>query len=328
MRKSSILFLFLLLGFMFMPNVVKADTQEIEPNNSKTEAQKVSLGTYYSASMQSEDVDCFKYSFKNGEYYKIHIEFIGRRNLETNDYEDDAKDYSDMYISLDPTGDTSDEYFGEDVDFTEKSYLFKADYTGSYYFSVIQSYYSDYETNYRFVITEYDPFGSVITDSQNNQYMVIGNNDVELMKANKSIKEYDSDDIRPITLNKIPIMNEVSFNVSAIGDSAFKGSNLTYLSISAPDIDAKAFYNCKKLKTVKLYGRSIYIGSKAFYGCSKLEELEFDSNSTLKSIGKNALKGTKKGIEITISGSGKKYNKQKKMIKKSGVKKPHYLIYL
>ena len=84
-----------------------------------------------------------------------------------------------------------------------------------------------------------------------------------------------------------------SFNVNKLGKNVFKGAKAKEisLSVSIKNIPKKAFVNCKKLKTLRLW--------------------------PVKSVAKGAFKGCKK--VITVKGIGKEGNLKK--LKKSGYKK-------
>ncbi|MDO4557253.1 MAG: leucine-rich repeat domain-containing protein, partial [Lachnospiraceae bacterium] len=78
-----------------------------------------------------------------------------------------------------------------------------------------------------------------------------------------------------------------------------------------------AFKNNKKLKKVTIPVNITKIGSNAFYGCSKLKTITVKS-TTLKSVGKNALKGIYKKAKIKVP--SKKLSAYKKLFKNKGQK--------
>ena len=86
-------------------------------------------------------------------------------------------------------------------------------------------------------------------------------------------------------------------------------------------IGKNAFKNCKKLKTVTINSTVLKtIGANAFYGDKSLKTITLKSTMlTSKSVGKNALKGTNKGL--TIKAPKKKVAAYKKFFKKKGNKK-------
>lgn len=67
--------------------------------------------------------------------------------------------------------------------------------------------------------------------------------------------------------------------VAAIMDKCFMNSEIESITIPATikDIPSMAFYNCKKLKTVKLGSSVIKLGNKAFSECTALESVTFSS---------------------------------------------------
>lgn len=316
MRKSSILFLFLLLGFMFMPNVVKADTQEIEPNNSKTEAQLINLNETYSGTTDENDtdnyIDFYKFKLKEGNFYKITIQGSEK-------YKDVWWDF-DAWLTYD--GDTDDrELIRNSLDnnlIVQR--LFQPKYTGYHYIEIGCLENSEYTLK----IEKFDPFGIKVKDEDTNVYMITGNDTVEFSKASsKNVSEYVLKyDVDFSYIDGIRLLNDASFNITTIGEKAFEECNFKNLTI--PDniyyIDNYAFKNCKKLETVWIEGKSVTINNNAFYNCSKLRILGLEKGASLEYVGKNALKGTKTGIKI-FTPNKKKY---KKMFKKSGAKKPKY----
>ena len=120
----------------------------------------------------------------------------------------------------------------------------------------------------------------------------------------------------------------VPFTVTAIGNYAFKGSKIRYISIpkEIKIIGVGAFQNCKKLGSEKyimgvvINRKKVTIKKKAFYGCSKLGSFRVLKSASIKAVQKNAFKGTKKGIRLEVP-NVKKY---KKIFKNGGMKKPKY----
>ena len=93
------------------------------------------------------------------------------------------------------------------------------------------------------------------------------------------------------------------------------------------EIAEKAFSGNKKLKWVDMEKNIKKIGSNAFLNCSKLRYVFILGGKTLKTIGKNAFKGTWKSfINFYITGNKSEYKRVKSLIKKnSGVKEPGFL---
>lgn len=99
-------------------------------------------------------------------------------------------------------------------------------------------------------------------------------------------------------------INGVKYKVTSIAANAFSGiTSLTKVTIpaSVTKIESKAFYNCKKLKTVTFSGNSglIEIGDGAFQKCSALTKISIPAK--VKKIGKNAFNGCKKLKTVSIS---------------------------
>lgn len=75
--------------------------------------------------------------------------------------------------------------------------------------------------------------------------------------------------------------------------SAFKGTNITSLTINASSVPANMFQGCSKLKTVTLGTNVTTISSSAFNNCVELERV-INKSTKLESIGANAFEGCKK----------------------------------
>lgn len=85
------------------------------------------------------------------------------------------------------------------------------------------------------------------------------------------------------------------------------------------EVEAKAFKNNKKLKSVTIGKNVKKIGKEAFSGSSKLNKITIKS-TVLKSVGKNAIKGI--NAKATIKCPKKQLEKYKKLFKSStGYKK-------
>ncbi len=99
-------------------------------------------------------------------------------------------------------------------------------------------------------------------------------------------------------------INDKNYRVTAVESNSYKNNkNITRASLGAnvKQIGANAFLNCKNLKELKIYGNNI------------------------KSIGKNCVKGIKKGASITIICKNKKvYNSLVKKLKSAGANKAKY----
>lgn len=85
------------------------------------------------------------------------------------------------------------------------------------------------------------------------------------------------------------------------------------------EVAAKAFKNKKKLKSVKIGKNVKKIGKETFFGCKNLKKITIKS-TTLKTVGKNAIKGINK--KAAIKCPKKQLEKYKKLFKKkTGYKK-------
>ncbi|SNU09944.1 repeat domain (List_Bact_rpt) [Lachnospiraceae bacterium] len=104
--------------------------------------------------------------------------------------------------------------------------------------------------------------------------------------------------VKKATVPDTITVNGKTFKVTAVKDNAFK--------------------NCKKLKSVVIGKNVKTIGKNAFYGCKNLKTITVNTNS-LKSVGKNALKGVNKKCKILVP--KKKLSKYKSKFKNKGQKK-------
>lgn len=122
------------------------------------------------------------------------------------------------------------------------------------------------------------------------KYQVL--NDLEVafvgLKSNKTKK---------VTIDKTVTIEGKSFQVTTIAGKALRKKNITSLVIGAnvKKIGAKAFENCKKLKTITI------------------------KSTQIKSIGKNACKGIPKKARVKVP--KKKLSSYKKMLKNAGLNK-------
>ena len=110
--------------------------------------------------------------------------------------------------------------------------------------------------------------------------------------------------------------------VSVVGVSNKKKTSVTVkntvkiggITYKITSIGTNAFKNCKKLKKVTIGKYVTTIGKNAFYGDKKLKKMIIKSKK-LKKVGKNALKGVNKTVQIQVPKS--KRNTYKKLFKKS-----------
>ena len=116
--------------------------------------------------------------------------------------------------------------------------------------------------------------------------------EVSLIGANKKT-------IKSVKIADVVKIGGYSYKVTSIGNNAFK--------------------KYKKLTSVSIGANVKTIGSKAFNGCKKLKSIKINSNVITK-MGKASFKGIKKKAKFKVPKAKKKA--YKKMIKKSGAKKP------
>ena len=105
--------------------------------------------------------------------------------------------------------------------------------------------------------------------------------------------------IKSVKIADVVKIGGYSYKVTSIGNNAFK--------------------KYKKLTSVSIGANVKTIGSKAFNGCKKLKSITINSNVITK-MGKASFKGIKKKAKFKVPKAKKKA--YKKMIKKSGAKKP------
>lgn len=101
--------------------------------------------------------------------------------------------------------------------------------------------------------------------------------------------------ISPLTFNAFDGLRELCIEGAesiVLGNSAFEGSGLTGISLSAQDVEVweNAFADCKALASVSLSGTEVGIGARAFENCTALEEVRVKAESG--SIGAAAFANT------------------------------------
>lgn len=304
-------------------DVVFAESEEQEPNNTKKTAQVISIGTEYTGAVKDvdgvDDEDFYSFSVKEGVFYKISV-----YNMKDNS---DLK-WETMLVHL--YKDTNTNY-GSTItsgDYNKTSKIFRAAYTGNYYLNFSNT--SD--TQYSFIIEKYSPVGKKVKDSDSNTYKITSNSKVEFSKlASKKKTSFSfNSNLFFSTIGGYDVLDyyDTEFTITSIGAYAFKGSSIRSINIpkEIKSIGTGAFQNCKKLGTeewimgVVICGKKVSIGSKAFNGCKKLGTIRILKSASIKSIKKNAFKGTKKGIRVEVP-NVKKY---KTILKRAGFSKPKY----
>ena len=109
-------------------------------------------------------------------------------------------------------------------------------------------------------------------------YNITGNNTVEVTYSDRNNNTYSGSVSIPETVTN----NGTEYSVTTIGESAFKGSDVT--SVSMPEgitsIDYDAFYECENLESVTLPESLTTLGSDAFYFCKSLKAVKIPSGVT------------------------------------------------
>lgn len=115
-------------------------------------------------------------------------------------------------------------------------------------------------------------------------YNITGNNTVEVTYSDRDNNTYSGSISVPETVTN----NGTEYSVTTIGESAFKGSAVT--SVSMPEciisIDYNAFKGCQNLESVTLPESLTTLGSYAFEECCNLESIIIPSS--VNSIGISA----------------------------------------
>jgi hypothetical protein len=163
-----------------------------------------------------------------------------------------------------------------------------------------------------------------------------------------------SDSLKAVVIpDEIKAADGTVYKVTKIADDAFKGSDITSVTIgkNITDIGDGAFKDAKDLKTVKGGQNLQKIGDGAFAGCTNLKKIDltgcdnitlgskvFDGDASLKEIkvkagtidsaDKNAFSGLSKKTKIIVVTEGKtkkaakkEFKKTKKELKAAGAKK-------
>lgn len=127
-------------------------------------------------------------------------------------------------------------------------------------------------------------------------------------RAKKSVKKV-----------KIPTSVKIKdkrYKVTAVGKNAFKGKNITSVSLGSniKTIEEGAFRDCKKIFRVQIPKNVTVIGKNAFYGCKKLYVISIRATK-LKKIGRGAWKGIVSNARFNIPANKRKT--YKKLLKSS-----------
>ena len=156
--------------------------------------------------------------------------------------------------------------------------------------------------------------GDVVTDKKTKAtYMV-----TDTKKKTVAYKAPDKK-AKAVTVPAGIKINGVSYKVTSIAKKAFyKNKKITSVTIgnNVTVVNDSAFEGCTKLSKVTIGTGVTKIGAKAFKSCKKLGTVKISSKK-LKSVGKQAFKGTKTDIKVTVP--AKKQTAYKKLLKNSGI---------
>ena len=107
-----------------------------------------------------------------------------------------------------------------------------------------------------------------------------------------------------VTTVKIPAIVQINgqtYKITAVDANAFKNDTKIKTVIMGPNVTKigdNAFYGCKNLSKVTLSSKTVSIGKNAFYKCTKLSAITIPA--TVKTIGTKAFYGCSKLKTITI----------------------------
>ena len=109
-------------------------------------------------------------------------------------------------------------------------------------------------------------------------YNITGNNTVEVTYSDRDNNTYSGSISVPETVTN----NGTEYSVTTIGESAFKGSAVTSVSMpeSITSIDYDAFYECKNLESVTLPESLTTLDYDAFNSCQSLKTIKIPSGVT------------------------------------------------
>lgn len=128
-------------------------------------------------------------------------------------------------------------------------------------------------------------------------YRVTGTNTVALKGFAKGVS------LSTVTAQNQVKYKNVVYNVTKIGDNAFKGQTgiqKVIIRKNITDVSLKSFYNCKNLTKVTIRTGVKIIRKQAFMGCAKLKTVNITSTS-LSQVKKDAFKNIKKGAVINVA---------------------------
>ena len=127
-------------------------------------------------------------------------------------------------------------------------------------------------------------------------YNITGNNTVEVTYSDRDNNTYSGSISVPETVTS----NGTEYSVTTIGESAFKGSAVT--SVSMPEgitsIDYNAFSGCQNLETVALPESLTTLGIRTFGGCQSLKTIKIPSG--VRAIPSSCFNGCSSLESVTI----------------------------
>ena len=156
--------------------------------------------------------------------------------------------------------------------------------------------------------------GDVVTDKKTKATYIV----TDTKKKTVAYKAPDKK-AKAVTVPAGIKINGVSYKVTSIAKKAFyKNKKITSVKIgnNVTVVNDSAFEGCTKLSKVTIGTGVTKIGAKAFKSCKKLGTVKISSKK-LKSVGKQAFKGTKTDIKVTVP--AKKQTAYKKLLKNSGI---------
>jgi hypothetical protein len=127
-------------------------------------------------------------------------------------------------------------------------------------------------------------------------YNITGNNTVEVTYSDRNNNTYSGSVSIPETVTS----NGTEYSVTTIGESAFKGSAVT--SVSMPEgitiIGFEAFSGCQNLESVALPESLTTLGIRTFGGCQSLKTIKIPSG--VRAIPSSCFNGCSSLESVTI----------------------------
>ncbi|MCM1161650.1 MAG: leucine-rich repeat domain-containing protein [Roseburia sp.] len=159
--------------------------------------------------------------------------------------------------------------------------------------------------------------GTQLTDAQTNSMYKI-----------TSVKNKTAEYVKPassqITKASIPAtvtLGGTTYKVTSVAAKAFKDCKklkTVTLGTNVTSIGNQAFYKCTKLSKITIPAKVNKIGKSAFYGCKKLKNITIKTTKlTSKNVGSKAFKGIY--AKATVKVPKKKLSAYKKLLKQKGV---------